>query len=112
MFMIMLVLDNLNLLDQVLDAWSEAQISGCTIVESSGLYRRQVKHIPLRYVYGTSVPQESGNVTLFAVVENENLVQACLAATEKVTGDLDQPDTGIFAAWPVYLTKGMIASAT
>ncbi len=35
------------------------------------------------------------------------MVEACLAATEKIVGDLDKPDTGVFSAWPLTFTKGI-----
>jgi hypothetical protein len=46
MFMIMFVLDDICHLDDVLDSWSDAGISGATIIESSGLYRRMKKTFP------------------------------------------------------------------
>jgi len=109
MFMIMLVLDKPELLDHVLEAWSQAGVTGCTIVESSGMYRRQVKRIPMRYSYEGSSGQENGNLTIFAVVQRQALIDACLAAAENITGDLNLPDTGIFAAWPLLVTKGVAA---
>jgi hypothetical protein len=35
------------------------------------------------------------------------MAEQCLALTESVIGDLSQPDTGIFAAWPLSLVKGL-----
>jgi len=42
---------------------------------------------------------EEGHLTLMAMVETPEMVQACLQATETVTGNLDGPHTGVFAAW-------------
>lgn len=107
MFMIMFVLDSPDRINQVLQSWLESGISGATIVESTGSFRQLVKHIPMRYAYGENMTQEIGNSTLFAVVENEKNVQDCLAATEKVVGDLDNASTGVFTAWPLVLVKGL-----
>ena len=111
MFMIMFILDDPDLLDQILNAWSDAQVSGVTIVESTGFQRHQHKHIPMRYSYGSD-PGEKGNITLFAIVSSEAIVQGCLSATERITGDLNDPDTGVFASWPLSVVKGVPAAAS
>jgi hypothetical protein len=50
---------------------------------------------------------EGGNYTLFTIVSDEVLVQKCLTAVEGVVGDLDGPDTGVLAAWPLAVVKGV-----
>ena len=112
MFMIMFVLDDPDLLDPILNAWSDAQVSGVTIVETTGFQRHHHKRIPMRYSYGTDAPGEKGNITLFAIVNSEAIVQACLIATERITGDLNEPDTGVFASWPLSVVKGVPATAS
>ncbi|MGV8027364.1 MAG: hypothetical protein AB2L18_12485 [Anaerolineaceae bacterium] len=108
MFMIMFVLDDSDLLEEVLGSWSELGVTGATIVETSGLQRLRRKHIPMRFNYGgISAIEEVGNITLFAIVKNEQMVEECLKAAEKVVGDLDSPNTGVFSAWPLTMTKGI-----
>lgn len=107
MFMIMFVLDDIDLLENVLTSWSEIGITGATIVESSGLHRKLRKTIPMRYTYDNSLMEETGNLTLFVMVENENEVHSCLKAIENIVGDLEQPNTGVFSAWPLTMTKGI-----
>ena len=110
MFMIILVLDDPNQLDAVLQAWEEMGVRGAAIMESTGINRRWNRVIPMRYLFQTSKTIEEGHLTLFAIVATQALVDASLAAVESVTGDLDQPPTGIFAAFPLTMAKG-IASA-
>jgi nitrogen regulatory protein P-II 1 len=108
MYMIFFVLDNPDLLDQVLTAWTEVNVNGVTIIESTGLNRHTAhQHIPMRYLFGSDAPGENGNITLFAVVAGASDVQACLDAAERITGGLGKPNTGIFAAWPLAITKGV-----
>ena len=108
MFMVMLVLDNPNQLDAVLASWSEIGITGATILESTGIHRYQAaKRVHARYGIGLgALTDESANCTLLAMVPDEGTATACLCATEEVVGDLDGPNTGVFAAWPLALTKG------
>ena len=105
--MIMFVLNDISHLNQILDAWSNLGGSGATIIESTGLHRYKLKHIPMRYTYGDTSLEESGNCTLFTIVESENTVQLCLQSIEQIVGDLDEPNTGVFSAWPLTITKGI-----
>lgn len=107
MYMIMLVLDDPNQLDALLLAWEGVGVRGATIVESTGIQRLRKASLPMRYVFPTAGLVEEGHLTLFIIVESENQVQACLAATETITGNLDLPDTGVFAAWPLGIVKGL-----
>jgi hypothetical protein len=107
MYMIMYVLDDTSSLDKILDAWSVLGVSGATIIESTGLYRRRRQHIPMRYSYGDSPSDETGNSTLFVVVQDEKMVHLCLKAIEDIMGNLDKPNTGVFTAWPLAITKGI-----
>lgn len=110
MYMVMLVLDVPEKLNAVLDAWQAAGVTGTTIAESAGVYRRRSRHprVPAPYAIGGQEPSgHEGNYTLWAIVSNEEAVEKCLAAAEGVLGDLDGPDTGVLAAWPLTLAKGV-----
>jgi hypothetical protein len=109
MYMIMLVIDDPNLVDEVLDSWQAVGVDGATIVESTGLHRRRATTLGARYSFG--FPRvvervEEGHYTLFVVVDEEPMVQNCLTSAETVLGDLDLPQTGMFAAWPLMACKG------
>lgn len=106
MFMIMFVLDETTHLDEILDAWTKDGVTGATVIESTGLHRR-LKHLPMRYAYGTSPFEEEGNFTVFVAVEDEGMIQKCLDSIERVVGNLNEPGTGIFTAWPLSMTKGI-----
>ncbi len=108
MYMIVCVIDQPENLNPVLAAWRKEGIGGVTILESTGLHRlTQQPHVPMRYAYGNP-NAERGNFTLLTVVEREETIQRCLEITEAVVGDFDKPNTGIFVAWPLAFTKGVI----
>ena len=106
MYMIMFVLDDAERLDDVLQAWEGTGIRGATIVESTGIQRLRRKNVHMRYLFQTAELVEEGHLTLFVIVENEQQVHDCLQATERAIGDLCEPDTGVFAAWPLALVRG------
>jgi len=107
MYMIMFVLDDPDQLDKLLEAWETAGVRGATIIESTGIRRRQKKSLPMRYMFQTIGDVEEGHYTLFAIVDSEDVVRSCLQATEHLVGDLDEPNTGVFAAWPLAVVKGL-----
>jgi hypothetical protein len=109
MHMLMFVLDNPNLLDQVLDAWEAIGVRGVTILESSGINRRRAQRMGAPFMLGFHRLMQStreGHYTLLTIIDSEEIIQPCIEATEAIVGDLDQPNTGIMAAWPVPVVKG------
>jgi len=107
MFMVFLVLDNPDQLEAVLQAWDGVGVRGATIIESTGIHRQLRRLIPMRYLFQSAGSEEEGHLTLLAIVETQAVVDACLLATETVTGDLDGPHTGVFASWPLATVKGL-----
>jgi hypothetical protein len=114
MYMVMFVLDNPDLLYQVLDAWDSIGVSGVTIIESTGLNRlklsRQVGKAFMRGINRLVYDPEEGHVTLLTIVQDEEMVQGCLRTVEGVVGNLDEPNNGILAAWPMAFVKGVPAN--
>jgi hypothetical protein len=110
MYMVMFVLDDVNQLDAVLEAWVKVGIRGATIVESTGIHRLRQKQVPMRFLFQKAGLVEEGHYSLFVIVESEQMVHDCLQATEKIVGDLDLPNTGVFAAWQLAICKGVSPS--
>ena len=50
---------------------------------------------------------EMHNRTLFAVVEDDAVLERAVTAAEKVIGDFDQPDNGILFVVPVARVLGV-----
>jgi nitrogen regulatory protein P-II 1 len=109
MYMVFFVLNNNSFLEEVLNAWRDLGFAGATIMETAGQHRCQQKHIPMRFTFGESPSNEVCNTTLFLIVENKKQVNLCLEAVESVVGDLDKPNTGVFSAWPISITKGVFS---
>ncbi len=106
MFMIMFVLNDPERLNEILEAWEKSSVKGVTIIESTGMHRVRRQFVPMRYV-SALFDQEESHLTLMAIVEAESQINACLEAAESVVGDLNDPNTGIFTAWPLQCVKGL-----
>ena len=110
MYMCMFVLDNPDFLDTLLSAWDEVGIRGATILESTGSYRFRSQRNKLHMRYLPDAHQlftEHYNYTLFVMVADKQEAELCLQKAEGVMGDLNDPNTGVFAAWSLDLFKGV-----
>lgn len=112
-FMVFLVLHDLGKLEDVLNAWDEAGVSGITILPSTGLARHRNggvlrDDLPLIPSLEDILERaQNSNRTLFTIVSGEEMVEKVITATESVTGNLDLPETGILAALPVSRGRGL-----
>jgi hypothetical protein len=88
-------------LDQVLDAWDGIQVSGVTIIESTGINRRaRARQVGAPFMAGINRMMGStmeGHYTLFTIVKGQQMVEACIRAAESVVGNLNEPDSGVLA---------------
>jgi nitrogen regulatory protein PII len=111
MHMVMFVLDNPNQLDAILNAWEKVGISGATIIESTGINRyKRAQLVGSAFMAGINrlmSASEENHYTLFAIVNKDEMIEDCLLAVESIVGDLNQPNTGIFFAWPLDFVKGV-----
>jgi len=112
MFMVFCVIDDPNKLDNTLVALEKGGIGGATIVESSGMHRHGKKRLPLPYLYAPMGADEMDNITIFMIVEDQTSVNKCQTILEDVLGDLNEPNTGIFAAWKLDVVKGVPGCGT
>ncbi|MCB9137472.1 MAG: hypothetical protein H6642_03895 [Caldilineaceae bacterium] len=116
--MVVLVLDQLEVVSDVLDAWEEAGVSGITLLESTGLGRiRRKRGIRDDIPFMPSIERllqarEEEHRTLFSLVESDEMVDKLMEVTTAVTGNLDGPNRGIFFVLPVSRTMGIRTRTT
>jgi nitrogen regulatory protein P-II 1 len=112
-YFILFVLQDINLLDEILNAWKINGARGVTVLHSQGM-----SHISRNAALREDLPILPGvedllehdteyNHTLFTIVSDETAADKIIQATQKITGSLDQPNTGIIAAWPIPKVVGL-----
>ena len=109
-YLLIMVLDDSNRLNEVLEAWRSAGIKGITIFESTGLNRVLPRHTAQPMFVGFSQMFGGGRVghnTLFAIIDSLELAEAAVQATEGVIGSLNDPHTGIVCVTPVAKVWGL-----
>ena len=112
MYFVLFVLHDSTLCDDLLLSWEQAGVKGVTILPSTGLNRMQKRALQedmpimpsLEDFFSTN---EVGNRTLFTVVQDDDMVENVLHATEEVVGELSQPNTGVLIVLPVVKTYGI-----
>ena len=113
MYLILLVLNDPDQLEDLLIAWEEEGVRGATVMFTTGMgrirqmsgWRDDMPLMPsLRDFYETP---ENMNRTIFTTVNNEAEVDAIVAATKSVIGDLEDQRTGLLLILPVARAYGV-----
>jgi hypothetical protein len=113
-YMVMLVADDVDQLNEILEAWKCIHVDDVIYVDSTCFHRAATRphHIPMRFMFETvSGGRQQCSVTLFGVVADEAMVQQCIAQAETVVGDLDAATNTMLVAWPLPIVKGFSAKA-
>jgi nitrogen regulatory protein P-II 1 len=108
MKLVVFVLNREELLEEVLEAFLEAQVPGATVLDSEGMGRLLTYEVPLfagfkEYMKGN----KPYNKTIFSVVDRDEKVPKLEALLESVCGDLSLPGTGILFTLPVDYARGL-----
>jgi len=113
MYLILLILNDPDRLEDLLIAWEDSGIRGATVMFSTGFgrirlmsgWRDDMPLMPsLRDFYETP---ENMNRTIFTTVNNEAEVDAIVAATKSAIGDLEDQGTGLLLVLPVARAYGV-----
>ena len=113
MNLILFVLHDPEKLRELLDAWKEAGVSGATVLFSTGLGRISRSpalrdDLPLMPSLEDFLPKvEHLSRTIFTMIDDEAVVERVIAATQRVVGDLCQPDRGLLIVLPVSQVYGL-----
>ncbi len=105
-----LVLNRTECLEELLEALLKSGIHGGTVVDSTGMMRvidQSGDDLPmfaaLRQLFD---PERKSSKTLVMVLDDAQVTVA-REVINRVTGGLDQPDTGILFAVPALFVEGM-----
>lgn len=111
---VVLIMTKLDRLYDVIRAWENLGIPSLTMVNTMGMAslktwvgREDVPLIPsLRSILECEELTFSHR-TIFSVVPDDFDVEKLIEETEKITGPLDEPETGFFFAFPVLMARGL-----
>jgi nitrogen regulatory protein P-II 1 len=108
MKLLVFVLNREELLEEVLEAFAEAEVPGATVLDSEGMGRLLTFEVPLfadfkKFMKGN----KPYNKTIFSVLDDDEKAKKLEALIENVCGDLSKPGTGILFTIPVDYAKGL-----
>ena len=109
MFVLFIVLNEIDYLDDIMAEFVNIGVCGATILDSQGMasaiVNGQNKNIPLfgslKKLLADARPY---NKTIFTVLENEEMVDKTVASINKVLADASQPGAGFMFTMPIGKT--------
>ena len=107
---IFVVLPDLETCQDMLRAWQAIGVPTGTILDSMGLHELKQQgrdDLPLFPSMRNLLAHETPQRTLFAVVGDEVDIDKVIAASEKVVGSFDAPNSGILFVMPVTHVRGL-----
>ncbi len=113
MKLILFVLHDPEQLIPLLNAWTDAGVSGATVFFSTGLGRLHRSKtlrddLPLMPSLQDFLPQpERLSRTIFTMVDDNTIVKKVVEATEQLLGDLQEPGRGLLMVLPVDEVYGL-----
>ena len=105
MNILFLVLNEVEYLEDILDAFVDVGVKGATILDSQGMGSALTnggKEFPffgaLRNLLDGARPY---NKTIFTVIEDENILEEAVKAVKEILGDMSNPGVGLMFTLPV-----------
>lgn len=107
--LLIVILDDLQHLPGLLDAWHTLGVPGVTIMVSAGSYRARtwLDRVGLGALDRLFEAEELRRRTLLAAIDDDALLEQAIAAADRIVGGFEHPDTGLLLVVPVAQAKGM-----
>ena len=108
MKLVVFILNRGELLEQVLEAFVEAEVPGATVLDSAGMGRMLSAEVPLFADLPDSMKGiRPANRVILSLVSGEQTVQRLERLLERACGDLSVPGTGLLFTVPVDYARGL-----
>lgn len=106
MFVLFIVLNGVDYLDDILAKFVDIGVRGATILDSQGMasaiLKSQNRGIPLFGLFESLIDDDKPyNKTIFTVLENEELVEKAVAVVQDVMEDVQQQGAGFMFTIPI-----------
>mgnify|MGYP001150787855 CR=1 FL=1 len=109
MKLLVFILNNEEFLEEVLEAYVEAGVTGATILDSEGMGRFLAYEVPLFAGFKEFMKgNKPYNKTILSVVRDDETVKQVRSIIDELVGGLDNPGTGIMFTVPVDWVSGLV----
>ena len=107
MKLLILILNKVEKLEEVLEGFLEAGVTGATIFDTVGMGHILSEEVPifagLRFMFAGAKPH---NKTIISVID-KNKVEEVLRLLQNILGSLQEPGTGIVFTIPLDRVEGL-----
>lgn len=111
MKLLVFILNKEEFLEEVLEAYVEAGISGATILDSEGMGYFLAHEVPLFADFkGFMKGNKPHNKTILSIVSDDSVIPRLKTLVDEVVGGLDTQGTGIMFTVPVDWVSSPIKS--
>ncbi len=109
MKLLVFILNDEEYLEEVLQAYVEAGVTGATIIDSEGMGRFLTYEVPLFAGFKEFMKgNKPYNKTIISVIRNEATIERVKALVDEIVGELENPGTGIMFTLPVDWAAGLV----
>jgi len=108
MKLLVFILNQEEFLEEAMEAYVEAGITGATILDSEGMGRFLAYEVPLFADFKEFMKgNKPYNKTILSIVTDDSAVLRLKAILDEVVGGMDKPGTGIMFTIPVDWAAGL-----
>jgi len=109
MKLLVFVLNDEELLEEVMEAYVEAGITGSTILDSEGMGRFLSYEVPLFSKFKDFMKgNKPYNKTIFSVINSDDVIKKAKELVDEIVGGLENRGAGIMFSVPVDWAVGLI----
>ena len=107
--LLIVILDDLKCMPDLLEAWKAIGVPGVTIMESVGAYRMEtwLSRVGLGSLDRLFEAKELRRRTLFAAIDNDDLLDQAVAEAERTVGGFERPGSGLLLVLPTTQIRGI-----
>ncbi len=111
MELLVCVINKPELLDDVLAGFIEVGVSGCTVIDSKGMWKIIAQDVPIfsgfKSLFGGV---RESNYTIFSVIKDKETLENAINLIQKIYGSFNEPAAGILFTLPVNTVIGLKSS--
>ncbi len=107
--LLILILDDLNCMPDLIKTWRALGVPGVTILESVGAYRMEtwLSRAGLGSLDRLFEAKDIRRRTLFAAIDDDDLLEQAVAEAERIVGGFERPGSGLLLVLPTTQIRGL-----
>jgi len=109
MYLLMVILEDLQILPKLLERWREIGVPGTTIIRSMGGFHAYtwLQRVGMTMLGREAEEEERPQRMLISVIDDDDLLERAIAEAESLVGGFDTPHSGILFVLPVMRALGI-----